>query len=108
MNELLPPKPLARTTNLNHSLIIPPSPMPPTTPAALATGSYTVPKGPAPPESLSKWQEAAATIASNISNGDTAALTALGDLLIANKWASAAHAWYVTILRIFRTFLLIH
>ncbi|KAG8924904.1 hypothetical protein FRC01_010910, partial [Tulasnella sp. 417] len=93
VNELLPPKPLARTTNLGHSLIIPPSPLP--TPAAVSTGSYTVPHGPAPTESLSKWQETAATIASNVSNGDTAALTALGDLLIANKWASAAHACYL-------------
>ncbi|KIO26250.1 hypothetical protein M407DRAFT_24465 [Tulasnella calospora MUT 4182] len=95
VNELLPPKPLARTTNLNHSLIIPPSPLPPLTPAAVATGSYTVPHGPAPTESLAKWQEAAATIASNVSNGDTAALTALGDLLSANKWANAAHACYL-------------
>ncbi|KAG8990655.1 hypothetical protein FRB90_001674, partial [Tulasnella sp. 427] len=99
VNELLPPKPLVRATNSNHSLIMAPSPLPPSTPSVTGTGTYTVPHGLAPVESLSKWQETAATIASNVSNSDTSALTALGDLLIANKWANAAHACYLVSLQ---------
>ena len=51
---------------------------------------------PASEETLAQWPETAATILSNATNGDAAALTGLGDLLMANKWPSAAYAWYAS------------
>ena len=47
-----------------------------------------------PPESLAKWQETAALMAFSQATGDSAALTALGDCLAANRWFEAAHAWF--------------
>lgn len=43
--------------------------------------------------SLAKWQDTAAMIVANRMNGDSAALTRLGDTLIANGWFEAAHVW---------------
>jgi hypothetical protein len=42
---------------------------------------------------LEKWQETAAMIIANRTLGDSAALTALGDALMANGWLDAAHVW---------------
>lgn len=44
---------------------------------------------------LEKWQETAAMIIANRTVGDSAALTALGDALMANGWLDAAHVWCV-------------
>lgn len=42
---------------------------------------------------LAKWKETAAVIIANKSPSDTMALTNLGDVLAANGWLQAAHAW---------------
>lgn len=42
---------------------------------------------------LEKWQETVAMIIANRTVGDSAALTALGDALLANGWLDAAHVW---------------
>jgi COPII coat assembly protein SEC16 len=48
------------------------------------------------PETLSTWAETVAMIISSpLSPDNSAALTALGDQLLANHWVEAAHAWYV-------------
>jgi len=47
-----------------------------------------------PPESLAKWAEIAAMIISSpLITETSAALTALGDQLLANDCVEAAHAW---------------
>lgn len=52
-----------------------------------------------PIESLSQWAEAAAMMVSSpLSPETSAALTALGDQLVANHMYEAAHIWYVKIL----------
>ncbi|KAF8522284.1 Sec23-binding domain of Sec16-domain-containing protein [Hysterangium stoloniferum] len=48
-----------------------------------------------PSEALEKWQETAAIMAFSQTAGDSAALTALGDYLSANRWFDAAHACYL-------------
>lgn len=49
-----------------------------------------------PAESLSKWTETVAMmISSPLTNDTSAALTALGDQLLANGWIEAAHVWFV-------------
>lgn len=63
-----------------------PTPVSPNFPQPIVTQSI-------PTDTLAKWQETAATIHANQMNGETAALTSLGDYLISNKWVEAAHAW---------------
>lgn len=47
-----------------------------------------------PPASLEKWAETAAMIlCSPLTAEASAALTALGDQLLANNWVEAAHVW---------------
>lgn len=46
-----------------------------------------------PAHTLSKWQDTAAMIIANRAMGDSQALTSLGDVLAANHWYGAAHAW---------------
>lgn len=51
---------------------------------------------PVPPELLNKWADTAAMIISSpLSTDYAAALTALGDQLLANNLVEAAHVWYV-------------
>ncbi|KAF9005666.1 Sec23-binding domain of Sec16-domain-containing protein [Cyathus striatus] len=51
---------------------------------------------PIPPESLTTWpQTVAMIISSPLSLESSAALTALGDQLLANQWIEAAHACYL-------------
>jgi hypothetical protein len=51
------------------------------------------------PESLSGWAETVAMMLSVTPGVETlAALTALGDQLLANDWVEAAHVWYAAIL----------
>lgn len=65
-----------------------PTPISPNFPQPALTSSI-------PPESLARWQETAAVMAFSQTTGDSAALTALGDYLAANRWFEAAHAWLV-------------
>lgn len=52
------------------------------------------PSASVPLESLAKWAETAAmVISSPLTTETSAALTALGDQLLANDWVEAAHAW---------------
>jgi len=52
------------------------------------------PSSSVPLESLAKWAEIAAMVISSPMTTETsAALTALGDQLLANDWVEAAHAW---------------
>lgn len=63
------------------------------------TPNFSIPVAGAkiPTESLAKWAEIVAMmISSPLTNDASAALTALGDQLLANGWLEAAHAWYVT------------
>ncbi|KAG9002395.1 hypothetical protein FRB93_011512 [Tulasnella sp. JGI-2019a] len=94
VNELLPPKPLAGGLS-SFMQPIPPSPLVPVTPITDMTNGGLKNVGPIPTAVLSKWPETAATIKSNTTAGDSAAITALGDALIRNKWPEAAHACYL-------------
>lgn len=93
VNELLPPKPLVGST-ASFMQPLPPSPRAPATPISQAVNGGTRSAEPIPGAVLSKWSETAATIKSNTTAGDSAAMTALGDALIRNEWPEAAHAWY--------------
>ena len=95
MEGLLPPRSLARSRSSTNSLLIPASPIPPSTPVLGHSAAFTTFTQDVPIETLNKWQETAATVVANVSNGDIVALTGLGDMLMANKWAEAAHVWYV-------------
>lgn len=46
-------------------------------------------------EALEKWQETVGMIVANRTAGDSAALTSLGDALLANGRIDAAHVWCV-------------
>ncbi|CAE6505820.1 unnamed protein product [Rhizoctonia solani] len=90
IQELLPPKNLART---DGSSLMPPAipmahatPISPNFPQPVLTSSVPTP-------ALLQWNEIAATIVSN--QGDPQALTALGDYLVSNKWVEAAHVCYL-------------
>ncbi|KAG9096746.1 hypothetical protein FRC06_008367 [Ceratobasidium sp. 370] len=90
VQELLPPKNLART---GADSLMPPTmpmmhatPISPNFPQPVLTSNLPTP-------ALLQWQEIAATILSN--QGDSSALTALGDYLISNKWTEAAHVCYL-------------
>ncbi|KAG8683021.1 Protein transport protein Sec16A, partial [Ceratobasidium sp. 394] len=90
IQELLPPKNLART---GADSLMPPTmpmmhatPISPNFPQPVLTSSVPTP-------ALLQWQEIATTILSN--QGDSLALTALGDYLISNKWTEAAHVCYL-------------
>jgi hypothetical protein len=62
-------------------------------PPSLATGI--------PVESISKWAEAVAMmISSPLSSETSAALTGLGDQLVANQMFEAAHVWCVSVMSI--------
>lgn len=70
------------TTAISHI-----TPMSPNFPPPAITANIPV-------ESLSKWPETAAVMVCSPMVPDTsAALTALGDYLISNRWVEAAHAW---------------
>ena len=89
VQELIPPKAISAAKDS----LLPPS-----------SGSHTTPISPnfpqpaltssVPSESLAKWQETATLMAFSQTTGDSAALTALGDYLAANRWFEAAHAWF--------------
>lgn len=88
VQELLPPKNLART---GADSLMPPTmsmmhatPISPNFPQPVLTSNMPTP-------ALLQWQEIAATILSN--QADSQALTALGDYLVSNKWTEAAHVW---------------
>ncbi|KAH7341112.1 Sec23-binding domain of Sec16-domain-containing protein [Rhizoctonia solani] len=90
IQELLPPKNLART---DGGSLMPPAipmahatPISPNFPQPVLTSSVPTP-------ALIQWNEIAATIVSN--QGDPQALTALGDYLVSNKWIEAAHVCYL-------------
>ncbi|KAG8717514.1 hypothetical protein FRC09_014145 [Ceratobasidium sp. 395] len=90
VQELLPPKNLART---GADSLMPPTmqmmhatPISPNFPQPVLTSNVPTP-------ALLQWQEIAATILAN--QGDSLALTALGDYLISNKWTEAAHVCYL-------------
>ncbi|QRV85774.1 COPII coat assembly protein Sec-16 [Ceratobasidium sp. AG-Ba] len=90
MQELLPPKNLAKT---GADSLMPPTmpmvhatPISPNFPQPVLTSNVPAPV-------LLQWQEIAATILSN--QADSTALTALGDYLLANKWTEAAHVCYL-------------
>lgn len=91
VQELLPPKNLAKVGE-SVNLLAPPSiqatPISPNFPKPALAAHI-------PSEVLSKWAETAATIVSNATgNGEEwASLTALGDYLISNGWVEAAHVW---------------
>lgn len=89
---LVPPRSLVRNGGSASSLLVPPSPIPPSTPVMgqqpLSSFASDVPV-----ETLCKWQETAATAISNATNGDVAPLTGLGDMLMANHWEESAHVW---------------
>ncbi|CAE6420436.1 unnamed protein product [Rhizoctonia solani] len=90
IQELLPPKNLARTDA--NSLMLPTmsmahaTPISPNFPQPVLTSSVPTP-------ALLQWNEIAATIVSN--QADPQALTALGDYLVSNKWVEAAHVCYL-------------
>lgn len=90
MQELVPPKavPAAKDSLLVASTGLHTTPISPNFPQPALTSSV-------PLESLAKWQETAAIMAFSQTTGDSAALTALGDYLAANRWFEAAHAWFV-------------
>ncbi|KAG9116043.1 Protein transport protein Sec16A, partial [Ceratobasidium sp. 392] len=90
VQELLPPKNLAKT---GMDSLMPPTmpmmhatPISPNFPQPVLTSNLPTP-------ALLQWQEIVATIISN--QGDSSALTALGDYLISNKWTEAAHVCYL-------------
>ncbi|KAG8849805.1 hypothetical protein FRB96_000628 [Tulasnella sp. 330] len=99
VNELLPPKPLVGST-ASFLQPLPPSPKGLMTPISDAVNGGVRNAEPIPGVVLSKWPETAATIKSNTTTGDSAAMTALGDALMRNKWPEAAHAWYVVFSRV--------
>lgn len=82
-----------------------PLPAPPV-PIPAPGGAATTPRTPqfpgpvqqaVPVESLTKWAETAAMmISSPLTTEVSAALTALGDQLLANQMVEAAHAWYAS------------
>lgn len=87
VQELLPQTVLSHTRRSQPTL---PSQMTPRTP------SFVVPAAPThiPMESISRWGEAVAMILSSpLSQETSAALTSLGDQLVANQLFEAAHAW---------------
>lgn len=64
------------------------------TPRTPNFASVQPPSTSVPPESLAKWAETAAMVMSSpLTTETSAALTALGDQLLANDWVEAAHAW---------------
>jgi Sec23-binding domain of Sec16 len=89
VQELIPPKamPAAKDSLLAAPAGLHTTPVSPNFPHTALTSSV-------PPESLAKWQETAAVMAFSQTTGDSAALTALGDYLAANRWFEAAHAWF--------------
>lgn len=99
MSQFLP------TRSLNFRPILPPSAVS-TNRSLRATGAISRVPSPAPTlidtsfptdlptTTLSKWRETAAIIVANRMSGDSAALTRLGDTLVANGWFEAAHVWY--------------
>jgi hypothetical protein len=93
VQELIPPTTIV--TNKDTSLAPPvpglhTTPISPNFPQPALTSNV-------PSEVLAKWQETAAMMAFSQTTGDSAALTALGDYLSANRWFEAAHAWYVLV-----------
>ncbi|KAG8901134.1 hypothetical protein FRB99_005550, partial [Tulasnella sp. 403] len=98
VQELLPPKPLTRSSGAANPMLIAPSPMTIPSPAlgsAIPQPTKLAFTGDAPVAILAKWQETAAAILSNATNGDAVAMTALGDFLMTNKWVDAAHVCYL-------------
>lgn len=89
VDELVPPRPLVGAPVAMPT--VPPSLVGPLRPFVSGGQSSLEP---IPHQVLSKWTETAATIISNTTTGDSAAMTALGDRLVANGWPEAAHAWY--------------
>ncbi|KDQ07949.1 hypothetical protein BOTBODRAFT_59681 [Botryobasidium botryosum FD-172 SS1] len=90
VQELLPPKPLTKrplTSPLGSASVN----------MALSTSNGTplTGGGKVPSEALAKWQETAAAMLFTQVDGASAALTALGDLLISNKMVDAAHACFL-------------
>lgn len=57
------------------------------------TGSRTGANGRMSQQALDKWQETVGMIVANRTAGDSAALTSLGDALLANGRIDAAHVW---------------
>ncbi|GAB1517947.1 hypothetical protein RhiTH_001003 [Rhizoctonia solani] len=90
IQELLPPKNLARTDA--NSLMAPMIPMAHATPIS-PNFPQPVLTSSVPTPALLQWNEIAATIISN--QADPQALTALGDYLVSNKWVEAAHVCYL-------------
>ena len=89
MQELIPTKgmPTAKDSLLPPSNVSHITPLSPNFPQLALTSSV-------PPDSLAQWQETAALMSFSQTTGDSAALTALGDYLAANRWFEAAHAWF--------------
>ncbi|CAG8549166.1 12833_t:CDS:2 [Acaulospora colombiana] len=46
-----------------------------------------------PQQTWDRWKELLASTIANQPPGDSSATTALGDYLLANNWAEAAHSW---------------
>ncbi|KAF8495614.1 Sec23-binding domain of Sec16-domain-containing protein [Gautieria morchelliformis] len=90
VQELIPPRatPAAKDSLLAAPSVLHATPLSPNFPQPALTSSV-------PTESLAKWQETAAVMAFSQAAGDSAALTALGDYLAANRWFEAAHACYL-------------
>ncbi|EIN07345.1 hypothetical protein PUNSTDRAFT_105006 [Punctularia strigosozonata HHB-11173 SS5] len=96
VEELLPPKLLTRT--LGQTLTAGPLQVPPIAHGTPISPNFPHPEKTArvPAESLAKWPETAAMLASSPMTPDSAAaLVALGDYLMSNDWIEAAHACYL-------------
>ena len=90
VQEMLPPASLSQAV---ENMLAPPPPTPLGVTPISPNFPGNVPTN-VPPEVLASWPETVAMMISDSASPETAALTALGDHLIANKWIEAAHVWY--------------
>lgn len=98
VNEFIPPRALGpESTNL-----LPPAPIGNGLTSAPLTRQPTEVNGnnaaqPISEATLEMWQDTVGMIVANRTAGDSAALTALGDVLASNGWVAAAHVWFVSV-----------
>ncbi|KAH9946034.1 Sec23-binding domain of Sec16-domain-containing protein [Epithele typhae] len=93
VQELVHPKSLLLQAGSNSNLQIP---QPPTTVTPLTPNFPTIQPLNIAPEVLAPWAKTAAMIMSNpMTSESSAALTALGDQMLAHQWTEAAHICYM-------------
>lgn len=91
---MIPQNILAKTTTSHLTSHLQPASLPHMTPMTPNFGQPAVATS-IPVESISQWADAAAMMVSSpLSPETSAALTALGDQLVANHMYEAAHVWY--------------